>query len=98
MGVILHNVTLSLEEKGKFQTSHISITGDPRCGRQPHTDDIINVKKVEDFITLDRRVTYRIILNETHLSYGSLPKIIHEEKWRMSKVSAYWDSQIAHSS
>lgn len=75
--------------KRNFQTGHMSLTDEPRSGRPSFTDDAATVKKVENFILEDRRVTIQMIMRETGLSYGSVCKIIHEEL-HMSKVSARW--------
>lgn len=46
------------------------------------------MNKMEDFILLDQRATIKMIKNETHFSYGSIWKIIHEEL-QMSKILDY---------
>ncbi|GFV58661.1 hypothetical protein TNCV_1764921 [Trichonephila clavipes] len=43
----------------------------PRCGRQSLMGNVATMKKVEDFVLLDRRATTQKIRNETELSYGS---------------------------
>ena len=75
--------------KRNFQTGHMSLTDEPRSGRPSVTDEVATVKKVEDLILADRRVTIQTIIQETGLSSGSVRKIIHEEL-HMSKVSARW--------
>ena len=60
-----------------------------RTGRTSLTDEVATVKKVEDLILADRRVTIQTIMRETGLSFGSVQKIIHEEL-HMTKVSARW--------
>lgn len=47
---------LLLYEKN-FQTGHMSLIDDPRCGRSSLTDNAATVRKVEDFIILDQKVT-----------------------------------------
>ena len=75
--------------KRNFQTGHMSLTDEPRSGRPLVTDELATVKKVEDLILADRRVTIQTIIQETGLSSGGVRKIIHEEL-HMSKVSARW--------
>jgi histone-lysine N-methyltransferase SETMAR len=75
--------------KRNFQTGHMSLTDEPRSGRPSLTDDVATVKKVEDLILEDRRVSLHVIMRETGLSYGSVWKIVHDEL-HMSKVSARW--------
>lgn len=53
-----------------------SITDDPK--KKPSArDDAATKNKVEHFIVLDRIPTIQRIINDTHLSYGSVRKIIH---------------------
>ncbi|XP_076059485.1 protein GVQW3-like [Oratosquilla oratoria] len=73
--------------KRDFQTGHMSLTDEPRPGRPSPTDSADTVKKVEDLILEDRRVTIHVIIHETGLSYGSVWEIIHGEL-DMSEVSA----------
>ncbi|XP_076037000.1 protein GVQW3-like [Oratosquilla oratoria] len=72
-----------------FQTSHMSLTDEPRTGVQSFMDRAATVKKVEDLILEDRRVTIHVIIHESGLSYNTVWKIIHDEL-HMSKVSARW--------
>ncbi|XP_076053611.1 protein GVQW3-like [Oratosquilla oratoria] len=60
--------------KRNFQTGHMSLTDEPRTGRPLLTDSAATVKKVEDIILEDRRVTIHVIMHETGLSYGSVKK------------------------
>ena len=75
--------------KRNFQTGNMSLTDEPRTGRPSLTDSVATMKKVEDLILEDRRVTIHVIMHETGLSYGSVWKVIHDEL-HMSKVSARW--------
>lgn len=61
--------------KRNFQTSHMSVTDDPRSGRTSLTEDAAAVKKLGDFILLDRRVTIKMIINETHTLVTSVWKL-----------------------
>ena len=76
-------------QKRNFQTSHMSLTDEPRSGRPSVTDKVAKMKKVEDLILADRRVTIQMIIQDTDLSSDSVRKILHEEP-HMSKVSARW--------
>jgi len=73
----------------QFKCGRLSIQDGERDGR-PSTarnDDII--KKVQDLILNNRRVTINDIVNETGVSHGSVCNIVHNEL-HMSKVSARW--------
>lgn len=69
-----------------FYTIHMSLTNDPRYVRPLLEDNAAAEKKAEDFILLDRRVTFQIIMRYTKLIYGGVWKIIHEELYK-SKFS-----------
>ncbi|XP_045106834.1 protein GVQW3-like [Portunus trituberculatus] len=76
-----------LRWKRNFKTGHMSLTDESRTGRPSLTDSAATVKKVEDLILEDRRITIHVIMHETGLRYGSVWKIIHDEL-HMSKMSA----------
>ncbi|XP_076067650.1 histone-lysine N-methyltransferase SETMAR-like [Oratosquilla oratoria] len=68
----------------------MSLTNELRTGRPSLTNNsAATVKKMEDLILEDRRVTIHVIMHGTGLSYGSVWIIIYN-KLHMSKVSAHW--------
>ena len=81
---------MRLSQDGKlinFQIGHMSLTDEPKAGRPSLKAEATTVKKVEDLILADRRVTIQLTMQETRLRSGSVPKIIHEEL-HVSKVPA----------
>ena len=45
---------------------HVPRRHEPRARRPPLTDEAVTVKKLEDLILADRRVTIQMIMQETH--------------------------------
>ena len=73
----------------QFKCGRLSIHDEPRSGR-PSTSSADNmIRKVEQIILKDRRVTVKNIVAELGISQGSVVDIIHNEL-NMTKVSARW--------
>ncbi|CAK1599713.1 unnamed protein product [Parnassius mnemosyne] len=73
----------------EFKLGRTSTEDEHREGR-PSTSLIEdNVKKVEDVVLADRRLTIRQVAEVTGISYGSVQRILANEL-HMKKVSARW--------
>nr|XP_032516743.1 uncharacterized protein LOC116769685 [Danaus plexippus plexippus] len=73
----------------EFKLGRTSTEDEHREGRPSTSLTGENVKKVEDIVLADRRVTVRHVAEVTGISYGSVQKIIVNEM-HMKKVSARW--------
>lgn len=73
----------------EFKLGRTSTEDEHREGRPSTSLTEDNVKKVEDVVLADRRVTIRHIVEVTGISYGSIQRILTNEL-HMKKVSARW--------
>ncbi|XP_046976362.1 histone-lysine N-methyltransferase SETMAR-like [Vanessa cardui] len=73
----------------EFKLGRTSTEDEHREGRPSTSLTEDNVKKVEDIVLADRRVTIRHVAEITGLSYGSIQRILANEL-HMNKVSARW--------
>ena len=72
-----------------FKRGRTSIEDDPRSGRPTTAVNDQNIRRVEQLIMVDRRITIAELVSEMGLSAGSVETIVHKEL-KMSKVSARW--------
>ena len=49
----------------------MALAGEPRSEWLPVTDKVVTVKEVEDLILTDRRVTFKMIVQQKGLNAGS---------------------------
>lgn len=73
----------------EFKRGRTSTNDDPRTGRPTSAVTQQMIKKVENIVLADRRVTIRFIAEELKISIGSVHNIIHDHLG-MKKVSARW--------
>lgn len=73
----------------EFKLGRTSTEDEHREGRPSTSLTEENVKKVEEVILADRRVTIRHVAEVTGISYGSIQRILTNEL-HMRKVSARW--------
>ncbi|XP_055911087.1 histone-lysine N-methyltransferase SETMAR-like [Eupeodes corollae] len=75
----------------EFQPGKVSKENEHREGRQLNSNSLSEdiVKKVEDFVLADRRVTIRHVAEITGISYGSVQRILANEL-HLKKVTARW--------
>lgn len=73
----------------EFNLGRTSTKDEQREGRPAVVRTEDNVKKIEDLVLTDRRVTIRHLNEITGISYGSIQRILTEEL-HMNKVSARW--------
>ncbi|CAK1592430.1 unnamed protein product [Parnassius mnemosyne] len=73
----------------EFKLGRTSTEDKHREGRPSTSLTEDNVKKVEDVVLADRRVTIRHVAEVTGISYGSVQRILANEL-HMKKVSARW--------
>jgi len=73
----------------EFKLGRTSIEDEHRKGRPSTSHTGENVKKVEDLVLADQRVTIRHLAEVTEISYGSIQRIL-SDKLHMNKVSAGW--------
>lgn len=73
----------------EFKLGRTSTEDEHREGRPSTSLTEDNVKKVEDVVLADRRVTIRHVAEVTGISYGSVQRILANEL-HMKKVSARW--------
>jgi len=73
----------------EFKLGRTSTEDEHREGRPSTSHTGENVKKVEDLVLADRRVTIRYLAEVTGISYGSIQRILSDEL-HMNKVSARW--------
>lgn len=73
----------------EFKLGRTSTEDEHREGRPSTSSTEDNVKKVEDVVLADRRVTIRHVAEVTGISYGSVQRILVNEL-HMKKVSARW--------
>lgn len=73
----------------EFKLGRTSTEDEHREGRPSTSLTAENVKKVEDIVLADRRVTIRHVAEVTGISYGSVQRIFANEL-EMRKVSARW--------
>ncbi|XP_073399608.1 histone-lysine N-methyltransferase SETMAR-like [Dendrobates tinctorius] len=73
----------------EFKLGRTSTEDEHREGRPSTSLNEENVKKVEEVVLADRRVTIRHVAEVTGISYGSIQRILAKEL-HMKKVSARW--------
>lgn len=73
----------------EFNLGRTSTKDEHREGRPSIVRTGDNVKKIEDIVLTDRRVTIRYLKEVTGISYGSIQRILAEEL-HMNEVSARW--------
>lgn len=73
----------------EFKLGRTSTEDEHREGRPTSSLTEENVKKIEDIVLADRRVTVRHLAEVTGISYGSVQNIL-TSKMNMKKVSARW--------
>lgn len=73
----------------EFKLGRTSTEDEHREGRPSTSFTGDNVKKIEDIVMADRRVTIRHVAEMTGISYGSVQRILTNEL-HMKKVSARW--------
>jgi histone-lysine N-methyltransferase SETMAR len=73
----------------EFNLGRTSTKDEHREGRPSTARTDNNIKKIEDLVLIDRRVTIRYLNEMTGISYGSIQRILTEDL-NMNKVSARW--------
>lgn len=73
----------------EFKRGRSSTNDDPRPGRPTTVVTEQMIKKIENIVLSDRRVTVRFIAEEVKISIGSVQNILHDHLG-MKKVSARW--------
>ena len=74
----------------RFKNGRTLVQDTPgRGGSEPTAVVSVNIQRVERLILENRRITCRQLVEQTHLSVGTLNTIIHEHL-QFRKVSARW--------